>query len=91
MLGYVMDGHVSAAQSKVFAAIAAQQSVIGLVGMPKNQPPIGPMPRFSSRHTRASGSVHIEIWHTFLPFPATGQTGGTGTAGTSPADGGLVG
>lgn len=91
MLGYVMDGDVSAAQSKVVAAIAAQQSIVGLVGMPKNQPPIGSMPRFSSRHTRASGGVHIEIWHTFLPFPATGQMGVTGTTGTLPADGELVG
>ena len=39
MLGYVLDGNAAAAQSKVVAAIAAQQSDIRLVGMPKNHPP----------------------------------------------------
>ncbi len=85
MLGYVLDGNAAAAQSKVVAAIAAQQSVIGLVGMPKKQPPIGPMPRFSSRHTRPSASFDIEVRHTLLPFP------GTGMGGTSGGDGPPVG
>ena len=73
MLGYVLDGNAATAQSKVFAALAAQQSLIGLVGMPKNQPPIGPMPRFSSRHSRPSAGLDIEVRHTLLPFPRNGD------------------
>ena len=84
MLGYVLDGNAAAAQSKVVAAIAAQQSDIRLVGMPKNHPPIGSMPRFSSRHTRPSASLDIEVRHTLLPFP------GAGTGGTSAGDGAPV-
>ena len=81
MLGYVLDGNAAAAQAKVVAAIAAQQSVIGLVGMPKNQAPIGPMPRFSSRHSRPSASLEIEVRHTLLPFPGTGMCGTSGEDG----------
>ena len=49
MLGYVLDGDVGAARSKVVAAIFAQKSNIGLAGKP-----IGQMERFSSRHHRSS-------------------------------------
>ena len=69
MLGYVLNGDAPNARAKVFAAIAAQQSSIGLVGDPESQTPIGPLRRFSTRHERGADELGIEVRHALLPFP----------------------
>ena len=70
MLGYVLDGNAPDARTKVFAAIATQRDDVGLVGKPEDQPPVGALPRFSSRHARLQGGLEIELRHALLPFPA---------------------
>ena len=70
MLGYVLDGDAAVARAKVLAAIRAKQHDLGLLGVPAHEAPIGPLPRFSSRHERAPGGVEIEVRHALLPFPA---------------------
>ena len=69
MLGYVMDGNASDAQTKVLVAINSQRDNIGLMGKPKRDAPLGSSPRFSSNHKRAPSGLHIEVRHTLLPFP----------------------
>ena len=69
MLGYVLDGDAPAASTKVLAAIAAQQTKIGLVGDPERRPSIGPSRRFSTRHERGADGCGIEVRHALLPFP----------------------
>ena len=69
MLGYVLDGDGPAAGTKVLAAIAAQQTKIGLMGDPERQSSIGPSRRFSTRHERAGDAPGIEVRHALLPFP----------------------
>ncbi|MDE0005037.1 MAG: hypothetical protein OXQ29_20290 [Rhodospirillaceae bacterium] len=71
MLGYVMDGKVGAARTKVVAAIRVLKANIELAEEPTDHPPVGPMPRFSSRHHRPSTGMDIEVRHTLLPFPVT--------------------
>ncbi len=70
MLGYVMDGNVNIARSKVHAAIDSHKGEIGLVGEPMNEPPMDVIERLSSRHCRPSNGADIEIRHALLPFPA---------------------
>ena len=69
MLGYVLDGDASDARTKVLAAIIARRNIVGLVGEPEHHAPVGPLPRFSSRHKRAPSGVEIEVRHALLPFP----------------------
>ena len=68
MLGYVLDGNVSVAQSKIHAAINAQKCDIALTVGPKQDQPIGNVKRFFSRHLRPSSGQEIEIRHALLPF-----------------------
>lgn len=68
MLGYVLDGDASDARTKVLAAIHAEDAA-GLLGKPEPQTPIGPAPRFSTRHERGPGVLEIEVRHALLPFP----------------------
>lgn len=69
MLGYVLDGNVSAARLKVQAAIKANKCHIALTGKPGNVQSLGNARRFSTRHLRASNGSEIEIRHALLPFP----------------------
>lgn len=71
MLGYVLDGNVNNARTKVRAAIGSNSAKIGLVGKPTESQPIGPIRRLSSLHQRLSNPPDIEIRHALLPFPAT--------------------
>ena len=68
MLGYVMDGNVSAARSTVYAAINRKRADIGLTNGPMKDQPIGRVGRFVSRHLRPADGQQIEIRHAFLPF-----------------------
>ena len=78
MLGYVMNGNLETARSKVAAAIYSHASQVGLVGQLTEETPISSILRFSSRHRRSSKDVEIEIRHALLPFPATVRNRGTG-------------
>ena len=68
MLGYVMDGDVGAAQTKVQRAIGHHRSDIGLTAEPEPAPSIGEARRFLSRHLRAASGWEIEVRHALLPF-----------------------
>ena len=68
MLGYVMDGDVEAAQTNVQAAINHHKSGIGLRAEPEQEPSIGEVKRFLSRHLRAASGQEIEVRHALLPF-----------------------
>ena len=70
MLGYVLDGNVDTARSRVRAAIDSHKGRIGLVGRPGDKPPMGAIGRLASRHCRPSNGTVIEIRHALLPFPA---------------------
>ncbi len=68
MLGYVMNGKVSVAQSKVYVAIGDNRNRIGLAMDPVEEEPLGGVKRFSSRHIRTGSGTEIEIRHALLPF-----------------------
>ena len=68
MLGYVMDGDVSGAQSGIFAAIRGRAATTGLTSGPGADRPIGSAMRFFSRHRRRGIRHEIEIRHALLPF-----------------------
>ena len=68
MLGYVMDGNVSGAQSKTYAAIKSRKFDIGLADGPIQDQSIGNAARFFSRHRRSGSGQEIEIRHALLPF-----------------------
>ena len=70
MLGYVLDGDVEFADSRVREAITAKKDKIGLVvASIQDMPPIGCITRFSSQHIRPSSNTRIEIRHALLAFP----------------------
>lgn len=71
MLGYVLDGNVITARTKVRAAIDSHKAEIGLVGKPTDSQAVGPFKRLSSLHRRPSTESDIEIRHALLPIPAT--------------------
>ncbi|MCY3940650.1 MAG: hypothetical protein OXG29_06155 [Gammaproteobacteria bacterium] len=70
MLGYVLDGNVNTARTKVQAAIDTYKAEIGLMEEPTDVQPLGPVERLSSLHCRPSNGSEIEIRHALLPFPA---------------------
>ena len=74
MLGYVMDGDVVTAQTKVRAMIVRHRSGIGLTAEPEQEPSIGEARRFLSRHFRSASGEEIEVRHAFLPFRQGTQT-----------------
>ena len=75
MLGYVMDGDVMTAQTKVRAAIEHHRSGIRLKAEPEQEPSIGEVRRFTSRHLRAASGQEIEVRHALLPFDRGTSTG----------------
>lgn len=66
MLGYVMDGDLAFALSRVETAIRAH-SPLTLQDGPDDIGPIQAMPRFQTRHLRLGGA-QIEIRHALLSF-----------------------
>ena len=70
MLGYVLDGNVNTARTKVQAAIDSNKAEIGLMEEPTDMQPVGPVKRLTSLHCRPSNGSKIEIRHALLPFPA---------------------
>ena len=75
MLGYVMDGDVEAATTKIYAAIDNQRARIGLAARPETDRSIGEAKRFFSRHLRAASGQEIEVRHALLPFDRGTSTG----------------
>ena len=75
MMGYVLDGNMNSAQSKVRDAIDTHKVQIGLVEGPMDEVPIGFIKKFASRHCRPSSGTYIELRHAFLPFPEKPQKG----------------
>ena len=69
MLGYVLDGNVELAQSKIHESIEAKKSDIRLAAGPVQDKPVGAAKRFYSRHLRSLSGQEIEIRHTLLSFP----------------------
>ena len=68
MLGYVMDGDVSRAQSRILSEIKGRAADTGLTEGPGRDRPIGNAMRFFSRHLRPGSRHKIEIRHALLPF-----------------------
>ena len=75
MLGYVMDGDVEAAATRIYAAIDSQGTRIGLTARPETDRSIGAAKRFFSRHLRAASGQEIEVRHALLPFDRGTSTG----------------
>ena len=69
MLGYVLDGDVASAITKVQSAINANKHHSALTAGPEDDQSLGVVKRFSSRHLRALSGEEIEIRHALLPFP----------------------
>lgn len=74
MLGYVLDGDVPFANSKVRAAIKAKKCDIGLTAAPTKDASLGIVKRFSTCHLRPLSGEVIEIRHALLPFPKTSHS-----------------
>ena len=75
MLGYVVDGDVEAAATKIHAAVDSQGARIGLAAQPEADRSIGAAKRFFSRHLRAASGQEIEVRHALLPFDRGTSTG----------------
>ncbi len=73
MLGYVLDGDVAHAASRVRAKIDECDQDIALVMGPRDEAAIGVATRFYSRHRRRSNGGEIEIRHALLPFRSDGD------------------
>ncbi len=71
MLGYVLDGNVNSARTKVWAAINKLKAEVDLVGSLQVGKAIGTIERFSSVHRRGATGLDIEIGHALLPFPTS--------------------
>ena len=71
MLGYVLDGDVASAASRVRAKIIECLHETGLIGTPRDETAVGVATRFSSRHRRRPGGGEIEIRHALLPAQST--------------------
>ena len=68
MLGYVIDGDVPYARSKVYAAIDANKLELNLLASPSVEDSVHIIERFSTRHLRITRSLQIEVRHALLPF-----------------------
>ena len=71
MLGYVLDGDLLFAHSKIQAAIMANRCSVRLTAVLAKNSSFGSVKRFSSRHRRPLYGTAIEIRHAFLAFPDT--------------------
>ena len=72
MLGYVLDGDVSSACSKIQNAIVTNKNIIGFIVGSIQDISLDSVKRFSSRHLR-NNSQEIEIRHALLPFDTPPQ------------------
>ena len=68
MLGYVLDGDLEYAASRVREKIVECGQDVALVAGPRDEVAIGAATRFSSRHLRRPAGDEIEIRHALLPF-----------------------
>lgn len=75
MLGYVLDGEMPFALSRINAAIYTNKDGIGLQGGPESMTPIGIAERFSTDHVRPGSGSAIHVRHSLLPFPKLMPTG----------------
>ena len=66
MIGYVMDGDLNFACSRIRAAMERNRAKLGLQGHLRPQDSIGQFQRFATDHV--SGDRSIEILHALLPF-----------------------
>ena len=66
MIGYVMDGDLDSAYSRIRAVMTKERRAVGLQGDFRPQDPIGQFKRFATDHV--SGDKSIEILHALLPF-----------------------
>lgn len=66
MLGYVMDGDLPWAYTRIVDAMKARQGGLGLQGEPTAATPIGILRYFVTQHMR--GDRWMEIRHALLPF-----------------------
>ena len=66
MIGYVMDGDLDSAYSRVRTAMTQRRRAVGLQGDCRAQDSIGQFKRFATDHV--SGDRSIEILHALLPF-----------------------
>lgn len=71
MLGYVLDGDVCYAYSRVCAAITGKRNDIGLTETPIQDISFDSVKRFASRHHRQLNGEEIEIRHALLAFFGT--------------------
>ena len=66
MIGYVMDGDLDSAYSRIRTVMTQKRRAVGLQGDFRAQDPIGQFKRFATDHV--SGDKSIEILHALLPF-----------------------
>lgn len=71
MLGYVLDGDIDFALSRVKGAIDANKVDVGIVGSPTPGTAISAIERFSTDHVRPGSGTAIHVRHSLLPFPKT--------------------
>lgn len=69
MLGFVLDGDVPFAQSRVRAQIRVRRTDVALVRFPAQGRSAGALKRFTSYHRRFLDGGEIEIRHALLSFP----------------------
>ena len=77
MLGYVMDGNVNTARSKIRAAITSFCKDVALIWGPIDDRRLGAIKRMSSGHRRVTSGAPVEIRHALLPFGVSRQADGT--------------
>ena len=75
MLGYVLDGDLEYAKSRVRVRMAELREEVGLVAEPRDAASIGESKRFFSRHRRQSGA-EIEVRHALFPVRPGPQVAG---------------
>ena len=83
MLGYVLDGDVPYAASRVRAKIVLCRQETALIGQPRDEAAIGVATRFSSRHRRRQSDSEIEIRHALLPVGFRGASAEGASSGVT--------
>lgn len=73
MLGYVMDGDVQWAYTKVTAAVMSHGQALGVQGSPQPAPSIDTIQRFVTQHRGDDRS--LEMRHALLPFAGKSASG----------------
>ena len=74
MLGYVMDGDLDWALTRLKAAIQTRSAKLYLAGSPTGATEIAALRCFRTRHDRPSDSTGIEVRHALLPMRREGST-----------------